>query len=228
MLLKILRIFSSISFLQMASTWKTSASTLSTCPRFGLAGPPSRPWCSSSTKSTSFSWTFLASSSSSRSGSLETTIDHACTSGGQWPGFSLAKVSSAATALSNATRPLLSRFRRPTFDPVMTLANCLKASGAASEKLARGAARLMAYAAAVLASGSAFASASTRKTSGMKTGHTGSDCSLRWWIRSQPMYRPRTLLSRDPTQHRNRSAHWGKQGKNCCGATSITAPRTSS
>eukprot|EP00419_Tripos_fusus_P044202 CAMPEP_0172835844 /NCGR_PEP_ID=MMETSP1075-20121228/26062_1 /TAXON_ID=2916 /ORGANISM="Ceratium fusus, Strain PA161109" /LENGTH=96 /DNA_ID=CAMNT_0013678965 /DNA_START=19 /DNA_END=309 /DNA_ORIENTATION=+ len=95
-------------------------------------------------RSTIFAWTFLASSSSSLNGSFERIMPHAFTSGGHCALLSIASVTMAATALSSAIRAFSSRLPLPTLAALITIANLVKDSGAASAKRGSGAAKLTA------------------------------------------------------------------------------------
>mmetsp|Transcript_104965 Transcript_104965/g.254769 ORF Transcript_104965/g.254769 Transcript_104965/m.254769 type:complete len:347 (-) Transcript_104965:2341-3381(-) len=220
---KICRIFWSPSFVEYSSCLYTSASALRTLPR---CAPPSSmsPGCSCMTRPASWSCTFLASSSSSLMGSLPTIIFQGLISGGQnWP-FPTVSASSAEVALSRAT------FARSWLffgeGPPTTCASLLKASPAACEKLSSGAAKLMAYAEAVLTSASSLPS--PLKTSGMRQGHRGSERCLRCFTRSQPRYMATTLLWGEPIQADSLRPHSSRHGRNSASLTCIRASSISS
>mmetsp|Transcript_118834 Transcript_118834/g.336909 ORF Transcript_118834/g.336909 Transcript_118834/m.336909 type:complete len:321 (-) Transcript_118834:1297-2259(-) len=190
------------------------------CPWSG----PRRPACCSSTRVQTARCTFLASSSSVVSGSLLTISCQAGTSGGQNSPFPLASARRAETQLSIASLPEVSRFFGA--GPLTSVANTLKASGAASPNFASGAARLTAKAAGVRTSASA--SPSAWNTAGMNTGQAGSECSLRCSRRSQARNSARTLFSLVVSHWPILLLHSGRHWRNSCGAASMTAPIASS
>mmetsp|Transcript_36833 Transcript_36833/g.101331 ORF Transcript_36833/g.101331 Transcript_36833/m.101331 type:complete len:270 (-) Transcript_36833:2365-3174(-) len=168
--------------------------------------------------------TFLASSSSSINGNLLTTSSQAGTSCGQRAGCTLANTSKAETTLSRATRPRWSRFFGA--GPAASFARLRNASGTASAKTCKGAARLMAYAAGMRTSGSWAASAAN--TAGTKTGRIGWAWSFRCSIKSQPRNNANARCFGIASHCCIRWAHSGKHWTKSPGAVCITRPMASS